>query len=384
MTDQQALEQYARNGDPAAFGQLVETYQRLVYAACRRQLRSEADVEDAVQETFLRLAKHASRVRRNLGGWLHTCATHVSITRIRRDATRRRHEAAWTPVSDPAAAAESYKIMAQVDVALEQLRDADRELILSYYLQGQTQSALANAQGVSQPGLKYRLERAVQRLRAQLKKRGVATSATALSAFFITDATHAQVPASLSTGLTKLGLSGIGATAGSTTAGLTAWLAPTKLLWAGVATVALTATTVAVYQSRPASNTSNTPTQTQNTPGLAPLATPNDPDAGPPKDPAFARTLHMAHTQTNGQAPFNIRFENNHSWFAYWHDGGGIYTAFDGHVSLDKLLDTGSPDCRWHNGRDFDPDPVSPQFDDEIKTPHSHDEWFDWVGQDHL
>ncbi|MEM1446353.1 MAG: sigma-70 family RNA polymerase sigma factor [Planctomycetota bacterium] len=251
MTDQQALERYANHADVEAFQYLVNTYQRMVYAACRRQLQREADVEDAVQETFLRLATHAGTIRKNLGAWLHTCATHVSITRIRRDATRRRHEMAWTPVDDPAAAEASRAIMAEVDAAMERLSDDDRELILAYYLEGRTQKSLAEDHGVSQPGLKHRLDRATERLRKKLRQRGVTATATGVAAFLAADAAQAQVPATLTAGLTKLGLGAVGTSAGlatTTTAGggLLATLATGKLVWAGVATLAVAAGGVGV------------------------------------------------------------------------------------------------------------------------------------------
>ena len=75
---------------------------------------------------------------------------------------------------------------------------------------------------------------------------------------------------------------------------------------------------------------------------------------------------------------------NGHSWFGYWHGGQGVYTALDGHAFVEGLFNTGVPDCRWHSGRDYTVDPLAPQFDDELKTPHRHDEWETWLGPDHM
>ena len=56
MTETTLLANYAMRRDAEAFAQLVTRYQRLIFATCRRVLHEPQDVDDAVQETFLRLA----------------------------------------------------------------------------------------------------------------------------------------------------------------------------------------------------------------------------------------------------------------------------------------------------------------------------------------
>ena len=60
--------------------------------------------------------------------------------------------------------------------------------------------------------------------------------------------------------------------------------------------------------------------------------------------------------------------------YGYWHNGRGLYGFQDGHVELLQFLDTGSPDCRWHNRTDLTPDPFVPQTPDETR-PHAHPDW---------
>ncbi len=60
--------------------------------------------------------------------------------------------------------------------------------------------------------------------------------------------------------------------------------------------------------------------------------------------------------------------------FSYWHDGDGVYAFQDGHAERLRFLDTGSPDCRWHNGRDLTADPFVPQRPGEIRA-HDHPDW---------
>ena len=60
--------------------------------------------------------------------------------------------------------------------------------------------------------------------------------------------------------------------------------------------------------------------------------------------------------------------------YGYWHDGEGVYGFQDGHVETLSFLTTGSPDCRWHNGRDLTDDPFVPQTPEE-RRPHDHPDW---------
>ncbi|MEM1446352.1 MAG: prepilin-type N-terminal cleavage/methylation domain-containing protein [Planctomycetota bacterium] len=119
--------------------------------------------------------------------------------------------------------------------------------------------------------------------------------------------------------------------------------------------------------------------------------TPDFDETGPKIETIERPTHTILLTETQAEFP-DLRVtpnilaarRNGHSWFGYWHQGQGVYTAFDGHVFVARLWDTGNPDCRWHNGLDLNPDPFSPQFEDEIEMPHAHPDWVDWIGDDHL
>ncbi|MFK7760090.1 MAG: type II secretion system protein [Phycisphaerales bacterium] len=60
--------------------------------------------------------------------------------------------------------------------------------------------------------------------------------------------------------------------------------------------------------------------------------------------------------------------------YGYWHGGDAVYSFQDGHAEVISLLDTGSPDCRWHNGKDLSADVFVPQAAEEFR-PHDHPDW---------
>ena len=94
MTEVNLLSDYATRKDPEAFARIIERYQRLILATCRRVVHQPQDVDDAVQETFLRLAQKAGELHSNLGAWLHRCAVNVSTDLNRRRSTRAKYESA--------------------------------------------------------------------------------------------------------------------------------------------------------------------------------------------------------------------------------------------------------------------------------------------------
>ncbi|HUS58398.1 MAG TPA: sigma factor [Planctomycetota bacterium] len=55
---------------------------------CAAGCSAPADAEDATQETFLKLAKAAGQVERNLAAWLYASALRTSSNRFRANAAR--------------------------------------------------------------------------------------------------------------------------------------------------------------------------------------------------------------------------------------------------------------------------------------------------------
>jgi RNA polymerase sigma factor (sigma-70 family) len=71
----------AASGDHVAWNQLVERYNRLVWATARSHRLSDADAADVVQTTWLRLVENLGRIQDpdRIGAWLATTARRESL-----------------------------------------------------------------------------------------------------------------------------------------------------------------------------------------------------------------------------------------------------------------------------------------------------------------
>jgi RNA polymerase sigma-70 factor, ECF subfamily len=160
-------DQTRRSGErEAAFRALANRYQHRLFAVCARVLGSAADAEEAVQETLLRLARHADTFRGEaaLSTWLYRVARNVCTDRVRHDARR-----PSTPVEDLTTLPEQpvahdhavhHDTASAVQAALEQLDERSRTLLLLVAVDGLTYAEAAEVVGVAVGTAKSRVSRA--------------------------------------------------------------------------------------------------------------------------------------------------------------------------------------------------------------------------------
>jgi RNA polymerase sigma factor (sigma-70 family) len=149
-----------------------------------RQCADDNDVEDAVQETFLRAARYRRSHRvRNLRPWATRIALNVLADARRRGVRTQASPAAPDPGElrerdDPATARalriddlwlESEAARDLVVRALATLREADRKILEAYYGGDMRTQGAGEVCGVPQRLVKVRLYRARRRLLAALR-----------------------------------------------------------------------------------------------------------------------------------------------------------------------------------------------------------------------
>lgn len=81
-------------GDEKAFYRFYSHYASLLRPFLWNYTRSESDVEDIVQETFIRIWLNRDRLQEmgNLGGWIYRIASRVYLDHLDRDIKRRQRK----------------------------------------------------------------------------------------------------------------------------------------------------------------------------------------------------------------------------------------------------------------------------------------------------
>lgn len=185
LSEEVALVHAAKQGDTAAFEQLVERNTKKIFRVAMHILGSREDAEEAVQDAFVkafqRLREFEERAR--FSTWLTRIAVNEALGRlraVRRAATvsmddepeeshpLRESLADWRPNPE-----EHYGIVELRDIlkkALASLSDACRVIFLLRDVEGLSIAETAEMLNVSIPTVKARLFRARLRLRERLSK----------------------------------------------------------------------------------------------------------------------------------------------------------------------------------------------------------------------
>jgi RNA polymerase sigma-70 factor (ECF subfamily) len=159
-------------------GALVETHSALLFRVAYSLLRSHAEAEDVVQDTFLRLIqKHRTLDDvRDHRLWLVRIAWNLSLDRLRRRRTRPADSAFVDSLIAPGTPAdkaldESRRIHATLQ-EIEHLPRAERHALLLSSLEELENEEIAETLGRSESAVRGLLFRARNRLRERLEKAG--------------------------------------------------------------------------------------------------------------------------------------------------------------------------------------------------------------------
>ena len=163
-------------GDSVAVGGCMEKYRGLVWSIARRFVRNHADAEDAVQEIFVELWRHAGRFDASLAAestFVATVARRRLIDRYRRQSRR---PAAVPLVGEPPvssrSAADRLETMEDAQRArelLEKLQPEQRQVLEMSFDRGMSQQEIADATRLPLGTVKTHARRGLIRLRQLLQ-----------------------------------------------------------------------------------------------------------------------------------------------------------------------------------------------------------------------
>jgi RNA polymerase sigma-70 factor (ECF subfamily) len=187
LSNESALLERAKQGDPTALAEIVAAHQNRVYNVALRMCRNVEDAEETLQETFLNALKALSRFegRSQFSTWLYRIASNACLSRRRRDASRPdtlpigesgeddgaddfrpKFFLDWSHApEDELLTAEMQAVMAE---AITQLPPGLRIVFIWRDLEGLSTEETAEVLGLSEGTVKVRLHRARLKLRELL------------------------------------------------------------------------------------------------------------------------------------------------------------------------------------------------------------------------
>jgi RNA polymerase sigma-70 factor (ECF subfamily) len=176
-TDEELIADLGR-GDADALGFLYDRYRRLAMAVAYRILEDASAAEDCLQDAFLQVWRnHASfhPERGSVKSWLLTIVRNAAIDRHRGKEGRARQDRPIDEVEyllgetdDPHAQAVESLQAEQIQTAIRNLPDEQREAITLAFFNGLTHQEIAERMGVPLGTVKGRMRLGLKKMRQQL------------------------------------------------------------------------------------------------------------------------------------------------------------------------------------------------------------------------
>jgi RNA polymerase sigma factor (sigma-70 family) len=191
--DAELLRLYAEERSESAFTELVRRHLGLVYSAALRQLDGASHrAEDVTQSVFVDLARNAAALSRRseIVGWLYTSTRFAALALKRREARREKRERDAHAMHEiNAGTAENWEhIRPVLDQAMNELAESDRIAILMRFFENGRLADVGQRLGLSEDAARMRIDRALDRLRVRLQRRGISSTQTALAGMLTTQA----------------------------------------------------------------------------------------------------------------------------------------------------------------------------------------------------
>ena len=167
-------------GSQMAYTLIVQRYERMLRAVITRYFREEEDIQEALQDTFVRMYRALPGFRREckLSSWLCRIAISMAINRYKSkrkpyqmvevDALTESYHLAGIP--EALECIERQETSLWLKQALSLLSANDASVLSQYYLSGLSVEEICQATGLTESNIKTRLLRARRRLRTVVEQ----------------------------------------------------------------------------------------------------------------------------------------------------------------------------------------------------------------------
>ena len=212
--DAELLSRYATERSEAAFAELSRRHVDLVYSAALRLVNGDVhSAQDVTQQVFTEVARQAKRLARHPAfvGWLYT-TTRLMAQRVNRTEQRRkaREQEANTMnelLHDDTLPPDWNQLRPVIEDAMHDLDEKDRHAVLLRFFQNKSLNEVGAALNLTENAARMRVDRALDKLRGKLARRGITTTASGLAALVAANAVQAA-PAGFAAAISAAAVAG--------------------------------------------------------------------------------------------------------------------------------------------------------------------------------
>ena len=191
-SDSELLADYAQRADQAAFAELVDRHVSMVYGLASREIYDFRLAEEIAQNVFCSLAQ-AARQRRPLGriaAWLYGATRKQIAFTMRTERRRKKREEQAASLATETNHEESEgawkDLVPHLNATLSKLSLSDQKILFLRFYEDLSLAELGESFEIKERAAQKRVQRAVERLRRLLGKRGVQLSAGMLGSGLFT------------------------------------------------------------------------------------------------------------------------------------------------------------------------------------------------------
>lgn len=176
----------AREGDTAAFDELVVKYTPRLYGLVYHMTSNREDTHDVLQEVFAKAYRALKRFRgkSTFYTWIYSIATNMTLNFLKKRNRRRamslddvdsaiEHDKEFieaTSKSDPVREANISELQDRINQAMQELSDDHRAVVTMFDIQGMPHAEIAKILNVSEGTVRSRLHYAHKQLQNYLEE----------------------------------------------------------------------------------------------------------------------------------------------------------------------------------------------------------------------
>lgn len=221
VDDATLLCRYAATRSEEAFAELVRRHIGGVYSAALRRVGGDAHLaEDVAQKVFVALARKAAALSKHpyFASWLFVSTRNEAANVVRSERRRKAREKEANAMQEipptPNAEDDWRRVGPVLDEVLDELSELDRTAVLLRFVDRRAYAEIGARLQLREDAARMRIDRALNKLRVRLARRGITSTAAALSVV-LTEQAAIAVPAGVTTSITgtALALAGAGGAA---------------------------------------------------------------------------------------------------------------------------------------------------------------------------